>query len=569
MSPLGLLFVAATVWMVFMLSRKQSGRSGGFFLLTTLGVVSMLAGLFVFASRDVESVSARSDKTSSVVDVPDIDIEPPDIDINFDPGFPFRSIRPDIKIRPPIVDVNFERGFSVRASESEPGRPTWMTISLGAMLLIVGSLLVTRGRTRPLALKALTLLGAGAVVYSLVSFFGSTPRIVVPRDRIVRVDSRTELAPPVEQKVQKPKRPSRAKRPASRPERPSSAESPSETLPPRAGSIPVEAELAKSAAPTAPPAAVTPDQPAVALEAASPAPAAPVQPTVPSPEAAASSPAAAVVPAAAPEENRPDKPAAPPEETKPAVAAEAKDAPAATPAATNSPAVAPVANEKPAEAPAGNVAPAAPLPQPPAAPATPAIAIAPAATTVAPAIAPEVSQGRPPWVDAPAKLNNSVYSITVNSGLFVTVPECQRQLDVQIKHEADQYIDEYVGERASHLVDIPLSYLRDHVKKAEYAELVRSESVGPMHQIHALLEFDDQARSDFRRMWHNAVVTDRLWYAGSGAALVLALLGTFYGYLKLDLRTSGAQKGRLQLAATLVALIIAAGALLARWAVPF
>ena len=107
------------------------------------------------------------------------------------------------------------------------------------------------------------------------------------------------------------------------------------------------------------------------------------------------------------------------------------------------------------------------------------------------------------------------------------------------------------------------------MKKAEYSEVVNSDTVGPMHQIHALLEIDDRARADIDRLWHNAVVTDRLWYTGAGAALVLALLGTFYGYLRLDLRTGGAQKGRLQLAATLVALIVAAGALMARWAVPF
>ena len=56
-------------------------------------------------------------------------------------------------------------------------------------------------------------------------------------------------------------------------------------------------------------------------------------------------------------------------------------------------------------------------------------------------------------------------------------------------------------------------------------------------------------------------MSDRLWYAGSAAGLVLALLATFYGYLKVDLRTGGAHKGRLRLAATLMALIAVAGAL--------
>jgi hypothetical protein len=176
---------------------------------------------------------------------------------------------------------------------------------------------------------------------------------------------------------------------------------------------------------------------------------------------------------------------------------------------------------------------------------------------------------RPAWVESHARLVNSVYSLPVASGPFATVPECQRELDRRIKFESDRYIDDYMGDHASQVVKIPLEYLKQHVKKAEYNELIVSESVGPMQQIHALLEFDDAARADFHRLRHDAIVTGRLWYAGSGAALVLALLATFYGYLKLDLRSGGTHKGRLQLAATLVALIVAAGALLLRRAVPF
>ena len=50
--------------------------------------------------------------------------------------------------------------------------------------------------------------------------------------------------------------------------------------------------------------------------------------------------------------------------------------------------------------------------------------------------------------------------------------------------------------------------------------------------------------------------------------MVLALVGTLYGYLKLDLRGGRARVGRLQLAATLVAMLLTVGALVARWAVP-
>ena len=165
-------------------------------------------------------------------------------------------------------------------------------------------------------------------------------------------------------------------------------------------------------------------------------------------------------------------------------------------------------------------------------------------------------------------LDGSVYRVAINSGPHVDVPECQRALDEGMKRIVDRYIEDFLGDGAANLVDVPRAYLKEKLKRQEYGEVVES-SVGPMRQLHALVEIDDDARKVFHERWRQAIVTQRLWYVGSAAAVILALLSTFYGYLKLDLETGGAQKGRLQLAATLVALMVAAGALLARWAVPF
>jgi hypothetical protein len=234
--------------------------------------------------------------------------------------------------------------------------------------------------------------------------------------------------------------------------------------------------------------------------------------------------------------------------------------------------VAPSVTETPA-APVTPAPPAAPLtPAPPVAPLTPAPPVAPVisapVTPVVPAL-PAGSDERPAWVDAPARLANSTYSIAVKSGLYASLPECQRALDTEIKREADHYINEYLGDPgAAQRVDIPIDYLKTNVKKAEFGESVKSESVGTMYQIHALMEFDDNARADFHQRRHDSLVTERLWVAGAGAAVVLALVGTLYGYLKLDLRGGRARVGRLQLAATLVAMLLTVGALVARWAVP-
>jgi hypothetical protein len=511
-------------------------------VLTALGVVAVLAGIFAFGSRSSHEVH---------VNLPSV-VRPASV---FEDGF-------DIEVPVPDLDIKFERGFPFHSTVEHDRMPKWMLISLGTILVIVGSLLAGRERTRPVAMKAFTVLGIAAIGYSLFSFFGSPPRSVATRDhdRVVRV-SRDEPASTIREHVakavdkavekvtEKARRLSRAKRPSSRPERPTNAEARIESLPPRAGSIPVEAELAKAEANARPEAGGRrlEDSRSESEQLATPAPA---PATTPAAQAPAEGPAAPV-------------------STQPEATAAAPAPPAAAPETAATPDKPADAVEKPAvpENPASEKI--APPEKPTAPPVSGAVEKPTSEVATAPPSPVKASQARPAWVDAHAKLVESVYSISVSSGPFVSVPECQHELDRQIKLEADHYIDEYLGERASQLVKIPLSYLKRHVKKSEYGEIVVSESVGPMHQIHALLEFDEQARADFQRQWHDAIVTDRLWYTGSGAALVLALLGTFYGYLRLDLRTGGSNKGRLQLAATLVALIVAAGALLFRWAVPF
>ncbi len=173
------------------------------------------------------------------------------------------------------------------------------------------------------------------------------------------------------------------------------------------------------------------------------------------------------------------------------------------------------------------------------------------------------SAPRPDWLGTPGKLVGSIYRTTVKSGLYVDVPECQRALDEATKHAADQYIEDYLGAGASSLVRHPAHHPcpgpRD--KGPEFAEVKQSSTVGPMHQIHALLEFDDDARADFHERWREAIVSERLWYAGAGAALVLGVLATLYGYLKMGLPAGESRGGRVQLAAGVVAMIVAAGAL--------
>jgi hypothetical protein len=472
----GLLILVVAGWLVLRVFRRRECAPCGGGVMRMLGITAIVAGIAFFLMR--------SDRHPHVV-------HPASTEVNvFSDIGPLADFHP-VEPMPETISVQPDR---------------WVFITLGAGLVILGALLFGRGGTRPVAVKAVTLLGVGAILFAVVTFFrepprraqGVAPMVVVERPRVPRqIATRESHA----------KRPSHARRPTLRPERPRPGDR-DDALPPRAGEIPVSAELARE--PVTEPQA----QPAAA-------PAAPKEPKAPEEPQ----------PSARPAEPQAVKPPEPPAERTPA------EEPAKSPAPAEKPK--PLETKKPADA------------EPPVAAAS-------------------VDQPRPEWVDEPAGLSaDGVYAMPVHSGVFASVPECQRELDGAVKRAADFYIDEYLGDGASRVVDIPLAYLNEHVKKAEYAEVVHSETVGQMHQIYARLEFDNQVRGELHRRQHNAEVANRLWYTGGGAALVLALLATFYGYLKLDLRTGGAHKGRLQLAATLVALIVAAGVLLVRWAVPF
>ena len=92
---------------------------------------------------------------------------------------------------------------------------------------------------------------------------------------------------------------------------------------------------------------------------------------------------------------------------------------------------------------------------------------------------------------------------------------------------------------------VALDYLNQHVKKAEYDELTCRSRSDRCTRFTRCSSSTTTRGPTFAACRHDAIVTGRLWYVGSGAALVLALLGTLYGYLKLDLRTGGAHKGQL------------------------
>jgi len=525
---------------MFKCTRGACSRGPGF-IAKTLGVVAVVAGVWMLVSRDhdrhvvVDHAIVRDvglEKIRFAEDGP--------LGDNFNPlGDNFDPLGPD---------------FDPHHFQSE-GRPhIGMFVLLGIGLIILGAMLFGRDKQKPFALKAITWLGIGAIIFAVANFFGEAPHADRVSHRVV--DARARQIEE-DHAARKPSRPGRAKRPSLRPDRPAGAPTDRDeseiTLPPRAGSIPVELEIAKAAAERKAALQEAAREREEAVREAEEAKAEAAREVQAAKEDAAQEVAEAKAEAEKEQSEAEadvadakaeSEPAEKVEENQPVAVAEAKALVAEPkPAAEGKTAEAPVAE---AAAPESN----APEPH--------RVAVV------------RTSGDRPGWVTAGPALVDGVYRMTVSSGPWSSVPECQHALDEEVLAATNNYINEYLGNpQAASLVNISPNYLRQHVRKTEHAEIVDSPAVGQMHQLHAQLEFDERARADFERMWRNAVVQDRLWYIGGGGALVLALLATLYGYLKLEMRTDSAGRGKLQLAATLVALIVAAGALLARWTVAF
>jgi hypothetical protein len=433
-----------------------------------------------------------------------------DVDVDFDPQFPLADGMPD----------EFSR-------HEKPAFGRIGMIALGSVLLICGWLLFNRDRSRPFAMKAVTVLGlaaTGAILFSFVRS-DSPPRHLADQDTVVKVSADDEVRPPrpAHETPPSPPRPiRRAKRPIARSE--GGHDDTPDQLPPRAGEIPVAAELAKTSESAGEPAAAAKP---VESNAESQPPAPPAAEAEPSPPA---------------EPTPPAEPAEADENEDGSVKDKSDEPQVAEPKVAEPKVDEPKIDEPVADA---------------------------HATSDSPEQAAASSDELPDWANKPAKLVNGVYRVSIQSGLYADVPECQRALEGQIKTQVDEYIDRWMGPGTAALVAIDREYLNKHIKKDEVSEVVNTSTVGPMHQIHALLEFDDAARAEFHERWRRAVVTERVWVVGFGSAVVLALLSTAFGYLKLDQQTGGRQSGRLGVAATLVALIVAAGALLVRSGVGF
>ena len=178
-----------------------------------------------------------------------------------------------------------------------------------------------------------------------------------------------------------------------------------------------------------------------------------------------------------------------------------------------------------------------------------------------------IPPGRPEWVGRNITVG-SEHSIAVCSGPFSTESEANRELDNVLKQKTDEYIAEQLGNSlAPQLVGYDIATIKRELVKPQniYREQI-GVSIGPMQQVHALLEFGPDFRRNIEAQWTDLTAKWRLAQMGLIAGGALLFLGTVFSYFRLDTATRGYYTGRLQfMTAAAILGIVGAGAVLAKW----
>ena len=179
-----------------------------------------------------------------------------------------------------------------------------------------------------------------------------------------------------------------------------------------------------------------------------------------------------------------------------------------------------------------------------------------------------VKPPRPAWLDEVPHQAGDVFRVPVASGPYVTYAECAAGLDHRMFRETYRYVTKHMGVslRGIHtskplLFDV--TYIKAHLLRDQFYETVDDLSVGPMRQMHGLLEFDRRFCEEIDRRRQAVVVANRLTQTGVGFAGILAALATVFGYLKLDTVTHGHYRRRLQACTATAILALAASGVLA------
>lgn len=164
----------------------------------------------------------------------------------------------------------------------------------------------------------------------------------------------------------------------------------------------------------------------------------------------------------------------------------------------------------------------------------------------------------PHWMDEPMGKRDGVYRTIATAGPYATPQECNQRLNEAIDEAVRNYIERFMSRRspAQGEIELPPAFIHERIARDEWLQQSQY-AVGPMYNLHQLLIFDDGVNQEIDRRYRESQVAGRLASTGAGAALLLGLIGTMFGYLKLDTLTRGYYTGRLRVAATAAILALA------------
>jgi hypothetical protein len=148
----------------------------------------------------------------------------------------------------------------------------------------------------------------------------------------------------------------------------------------------------------------------------------------------------------------------------------------------------------------------------------------------------EAESTPPGWVNCPPQAAGDVYQMSLTIGPYTTRAECDAKLPEELQKALNQYVEMCLGEPLPAGVGLPESEFRQAIVKNQ-REVVRQYSVGPMVNLQVLLEFDRSVKERVLEECRRATVGRRIWILGAGLASLLAVLGVFYGYLRIGVRS--------------------------------
>lgn len=177
-----------------------------------------------------------------------------------------------------------------------------------------------------------------------------------------------------------------------------------------------------------------------------------------------------------------------------------------------------------------------------------------------------IPPGRPAWVDSEPDYSSDVHTLYVGSGPFVSVAEANRALDKALVEATNAYVVEQLGSSfAKTILGYDAAKIKKRFVQKDLFREVITVSVGPMHQVHALLKFEPKFRADLEQRWAKVRGTSRLVQTGLFSAGSLLLLTTVFGFFRANQATRGSYARRLQFMTALAILaIIGAGMYVAR-----